>query len=245
MTLRRFAVRLSLGLILASLSAPLWAVASPGEDLESRLSAFRKGMIAACAQFQAGKPRESVAQFDAELAALEAAWAGLASDFREAPPTPYARDGKWPQYFDSVGENLQAMRAAVAGGRYGKAFETCGATCALFVTMHESNGISTVCDKLFEFRKQAKLMLGQIKNGHPEAAGLRLPALLAQRDVVLLTPVPERAAAERDEYLRLVREFSISVDAFAATLVNGPPGSALASYETMMKAFTAVYNRYI
>jgi hypothetical protein len=245
MTLRRFAVGLSLGLVLVGLAAPLWAAARAGEDFESRLSAFRKGMIAACAQFQVGKPRESVEQFDAELAALEGTWASLASDFREAPPALYAGDAKWPQYFDSVRENLQAMRASVASGRYGKAFETCGATCALFVTMHESNGISTACDKLFEFRKQAKLMLGQIKNGHPEAAGLRLPALLAQRDAVLLTPVPGKAAGERDEYLRLVREFSNSVDAFATALVNDTPAGALTSYEAMMKAFTAFYNRYV
>jgi hypothetical protein len=245
MTLRRFAAGLSFGLVLVGLAAPLRAAARPGEDFESRLSAFRKDMIAACAQFQAGAPRESKEQFNAELAALEAAWAGLASDLREAPPALYAGDAKWPQYFDSVRENLQAMRAAVAGGRYGKAFETCGATCALFVTMHESNGISTVCDKLFEFRKQAKLMLGQIKNGYVEAARLRLSALLAQRDAVLLTPVPEKAAAERDEYLRLVREFSNSVDAFATAVVNDTPAAALASYETMMKAFTGVYNRYV
>jgi hypothetical protein len=245
MTLRRFAVGLSLGLVFVSLAVPSWAAASPSDDFESRLSAFRKDMIAACAQFQAGKPRESSEQLDAELAALEAAWGDLASDFRKAPPVLYAGDAKWPQYFDSVRENLQAMRAAVAGGRYGKAFEICGATCAFFVTMHESNGVSTVCDKLFEFRKQAKLMLGQIKNGRPEAARLRLSALLAQRDAALLTPVPEKAAAERDEYLRLVREFSYSVDAFATALVNDTPAAALASYETMMKAFTAVYNRYV
>ena len=245
MTLRRFAVGLSFGLVLVGLALPLWAAARPGEDFESRLSAFRKGMIAACAQFQVGKPRESVEQFDAELAALEKTWAGFASDFRAAPPAPYAGDTRWSQYFDSVRENLQAMRAAVAGGRYGKAFETCGATCALFVTMRESNGISTVCDKLFEFRKQAKLMLGQIKNGHPEAAGLRLPALLTQRDAVLLTPVPEKAAEERDEYLRLVRDFSHSVDAFAIALLNDTPAAALATYEAMMKGFGAVYNRYI
>jgi len=245
MTPRRFAVGLSFSLVLVGLPPSALASARPAGDFETRLSAFRRGMIAACAQFQVGKPRESVEQFNAELAALEAAWAGLASDFREAPPALYAGDAKWPQYFDSVRENLQAMRAAVAGGRYGKAFETCGATCALFVTMHESNGISTVCDKLFEFRKQAKLMLGQIKNGHPEAAGLRLPALLAQRDAVLLTPVPGKAAAERDEYLRLVREFSNSVDAFATALVNDTPAATLASYEAMMKAFTGAYNRYI
>lgn len=244
MTLRRFAVGLSC-LVFVSLAVPSSAPASPNDDFESRLSAFRKDMIAACAQFQAGKPRESCEQFDAELAALEASWANLASDFREAPPAPYAGDVKWPQYFDSVRENLQAMRAAVAAGRYGKAFEICGTTCALFVAMHETNGISTVCDKLFEFRKQAKSMLAQIKNGHTEAAKLRLPALLAQRDVILLTPVPEKAAGESGEYLRLVKEFSGCVDAFATALVNDMPAAALVSYDAMMKAFTSVYNRYI
>jgi hypothetical protein len=245
MALRRFAVGLSFGLVLVILELPLWAAARPGEDFENRLSAFRKGMIAACAQFQAGKPRESKEQFDTELAALEAAWAGLASDFREAPPGLYAGDGKWPQYFDSVRENLQAMRAAVAGRRYGKAFETCGATCALFVTMHESNGISTVCDKLFEFRKQAKLMLAQIKSGHADAAASRLPSLLAQRDAVVLWPIPEKAASDPTHYRELVAGFSSAADRFAIALTNDSADAALARYAELMEAFTALYNRYI
>jgi len=245
MTLRRFAVGLSFGIVLVVLAAPLRAAAKPGEDFESRLSAFRKGMIVACAQFQAGKPREGVAQFDAELAALEAAWAGLASDFREAPPALYAGDAKWPQYFDSARENLQAMRAAVAGGRYGKAFETCGGTCALFVTMHESNGISTVCDKLFEFRKQAKLMLAQIKGGHADAAASRLPTLLAQRDAVVLSPIPEKAASDPTRYRELVAGFSSAADRFAIALTNDGADAALARYAELMEAFTALYNRYI
>lgn len=245
MAIKRVVGLMLSSLVLLSFPSLMQAAATPSENFENRLSAFRKGMIAACAQFQAGKPRESGEQFDAELVALETSWANLTSDFREAPPAPYAGDAKWPQYFDSVRENLQAMRAAVAAGRYGKAFEICGSTCALFVTMHETNGISTVCDKLFEFRKQAKLMLAQIKSGHADAAASRLPSLLAQRDAVLLTPVPEKAATEEDEYLRLVREFSSSVDAFATALVNDTPAAALVSYEAMMNAFTSVYNRYI
>lgn len=109
----------------------------------------------------------------------------------------------------------------------------------------ESNGIATVCDKLFEFRKQAKSMLAQIRNGHAEAAKLRLAGFLAQRDAVLLTPMPEKAIKEKDDYLRFVEEFSNSVDAFAAELVNGSPATALMNYDAMMKAFTSVYNRYI
>lgn len=242
--MRRSAVVVFLGLVLAASASPSWAARSSG-DFEDSLSVFRKGMIAACAQFQAAKPRESGEQLDAELVALETSWANLTSDFLEAPPAPYAGDAKWPQYLDSVRENLQAMQAAVAGGRYGKAFEICGSTCALFVTMHETNGISTVCDRLFEFRKQAKLMLAQIKSGHADAAASRLPSLLTQRDAVLLAPMPEKAAGEKDEYLRLVREFSSSVDAFATALVNDTPAAALTSYEAMMKAFASVYNRYI
>jgi hypothetical protein len=57
--------------------------------------------------------------------------------------------------------------------------------------------------------------------------------------------VPEKAATEKDDYLRLVKEFSNSVDAFATVLVNGSPDAALVSYEAMMKAFAGVYNRYI
>jgi len=245
MILKRLLNFLFCGFVILSLSASAWASAMPTEDFETRLSSFRKEMIAACAQFQAGKPRESNEQFDTELVALEKSWTSLASDFRAAPPTPYTGDAKWPQYFDLVQGNLQVMRAAVAGGHYNKAFETCGVTCTLFVTMHENNGISTVCDKLFGFRKQAKTMLAQIKTGHAEAAKLQLSALLSQRDAVLLTPVPEKAATEKDDYLRLVKEFSNSVDAFATVLVNGSPDAALVSYEAMMKAFAGVYNRYI
>ena len=214
-------------------------------DFEAGLSAFRKDMIAACAQFQAGAPRESKAQFDQELAALQAAWASLGAEYRNAPPATYAGDAKWPSYFGSVSENLAAMRAAVSENRFGKAFEICGSTCAVFVTMHETNGISTVCDKLFEFRKQAKLMLAQIKSGHKDAAVSRLPSLLAQRDAAILVPLPPKAAQERDEYLRLRGEFSAAVDGFATALINDPPAAVVSAYDAMMQSFSRFYNRYI
>ena len=111
--------------------------------------------------------------------------------------------------------------------------------------MHETNGISTVCDKLFEFRKQAKLMLAQIKSGHADAAASRLSSLLAQRDAVITMPLSERAARERDEYLRLRGEFSAAVDAFATALVNDSPAAAVGAYDAMMRAFSQFYNRYI
>jgi hypothetical protein len=243
--LRRFAVGLSLGLVFVSLAAPLRAAASLNDDFESRLSAFRKDMIAACAQFQAGAPRESKEQFDRELIALQAAWASLAAAYRGAPPAAYAKDAKWPTYFGSVAENLAAMRAAVSDNLYNKAFEICGSTCALFVAMHESNGISTVCDKLFEFRKQAKLMLAQIKSGHADAAACRLPSLLAQRDAVVLSPIPEKAASDPTRYRELVAEFSSVADRFAIALTNDGADAALARYAELMVAFTALYNHYI
>ncbi len=231
--------------LLGSLVPCAWAAASDRADFENRLSAFRKGMIGVCAQFQAGAPRESPEQLGHEMTALEATWDGISSDYRAAPPGPYSGDPKWPQYFDTVHESLVGMRVAVAGKRYGKALETCGAACALFVTLHESNGISTVCDRLFDFRKQAKLMVGQIKNGHPQAARSRLSTLLAQRDAVVLVPVPAKALAEKDDYLGLVKAFSNSVDAFAVALVNDSPDVALQNSELMMKALAALYNRYI
>lgn len=214
-------------------------------NFEEELSSFRKGMIAACAQFQAGAPRESKEQFAKELIALQAAWASLAAEYREAPPAAYAKDVKWPTYFGSVAENLAAMRAAVSDNRFSKAFEICGSTCALFVTMHETNGISTVCDRLFEFRKQAKLMLAQINSGHADAAASRLPSLLAQRNAVISMPLSDRAARERDEYLRLQGNFSAAVDHFATALVNDPSAAAVSAYDTMMQAFSQFYNRYI
>jgi len=236
-----FAASMFLALMVTSVAS----AATMAGDFEAGLSSFRKSMIAACAQFQASAPRESKEQFDQELVALQAAWASLAADYRDAPPAAYAGDVKWPSYFGSVSENLAAMRAAVSENRFGKAFEICGSTCALFVTMHETSGISTVCDKLFEFRKQAKLMLAQIKSGHADAAASRLSSLLAQRDAVISMSLSERAARERDEYLRLRGEFSAAVDAFATALVNNSPAAAVGAYDAMMQAFSQFYNRYI
>jgi len=236
-----FAASMLLALMVASVAN----AATVAGDFEARLSSFRGSMISACAQFQAGTPRESREQFDRELIALQAAWASLAAAYQGAPPAAYAKDAKWPTYFGSVAENLAAMRAAVSDNRYNKAFEICGSTCALFVTIHESNGISTVCDKLFEFRKQAKLMLAQIKSGHADAAASRLPSLLAQRDAVVLSPIPEKAASDPTRYRELVAGFSSAADKFAIALTNDGADAALARYAELMVAFTALYNRYI
>jgi len=245
MALKRLLSFLFGTLIVLSLPLSAWGSAESANDFENRLSAFRKDMIAACAQFQAGAPRESKEQFDRELIALQAAWASLAAAYQGAPPAAYAKDAKWPTYFGSVAENLAAMRAAVSDNRYNKAFEICGSTCALFVAMHESNGISTVCDKLFEFRKQAKLMLAQIKSGHADAAACRLPSLLAQRDAVVLSPIPVKAASDPTRYRELVAGFSSAADKFAIALTNDGADAALARYAELMEAFTALYNRYI
>jgi len=88
-------------------------------------------------------------------------------------------------------------------------------------------------------------MLAQIKSGHKDAAVSRLPSLLAQRDAAILVPLSERAARERDEYLRLRGEFSAAVDAFATALVNDSPAAAVGAYDAMMRAFSQFYNRYI
>ena len=58
-------------------------------------------------------------------------------------------------------------------------------------------------------------------------------------------PLSQRAAQERDEYLRLQGEFSAAVDGFATALINDPPAAVVSAYDAMMQAFGRFYNRYI
>jgi len=207
------------------------------------LSSLRKKIIAACAQFQAGRPRESREQLLAEIDAIIAGWQAITAAYQGVPPSEYAHDPSWQGYFAEALDNFELMRAKAEQGNYKRATQFCGMNCGLFVTMNQVNGIDRFSDRMFLLRKQAKtatdMALANNRNGAmmalKQADGLLVNLLAAGHP-----PGMDPEAFQAD-----LKRLEKAYQAFAASLRTEGKDAIVPAFKEFLKIFGEIYLRVI
>lgn len=180
------------------------------------------------------------------LAEARRQWPEIESKYAANPPAEYAGDKTFRARLHDFGNALEDMDRALAAGDARRSFQACGFGCALFVHMHEQNGLNYALDKLFHLRADIKTTAAVMKIQGLEGVRARLSGLLQKRDAVLLAPPPfppENANAAAyafavDELSRAMDRLALAVSAEdtkqaeailanGLTLVNKPYGIAL------------------
>lgn len=172
------------------------------------------------------------------LADAAAKWAVIQETYRANPPSEYARDPTFKARLQDITNACDDMRKALAAGETRRSLLACGFSCGLFVTLHEENGLTYAMDKLFHLRKTGKTAVAVFQTGGLDAVRPLLPALLRQRDDVLLAPLPWPAGDPRNgAYLAATRELSAALDRLALAATQGESaqaGAVLAEFMTLV-----------
>lgn len=134
------------------------------------------------------------------------------------------------------------MEKQLADGKFKEALQVCGATCALFVTMHEENGLVYAADRIFHLRKLAKKISDEEQKSGRNPIKEMMGDLLKLRDNVLLAP----CAAPDDEahcknYQTALKTLSAQLDDLAISMVNGNQAAAENILKNLMAAINLAY----
>ena len=210
-------------------------MAADGFDKE--LSALRKDIIPMCAQLQAGKPAQSPEQLLKEIDAIAAGWKALETKYASEPPAAYAKDPAWKSYFAEAADNFSIMRAKAADGDYKRAMQFCGLNCALFVKIHQVNGIVTLTDKMFSIRQGLRNAQSMAVAGNRKGAAKLVEE--AAKGVAELEGIKPPEGAETgawDADLRAVKEAMAALEADFET-------GEYAKFDAGLKKFLAVFNK--
>ena len=145
--MKRFAI-----FLLAAIIPATMALSQPN-DFDSQLSGLRKNIIAVCGRLQAAGPETVPAQMAAAVDSIISGWKSFKEIYQDNPPQAYANDPAWKGYFAEAADNFALMRAKASEANYKRATQFCGLNCALFVKIHQVNGVETVTDRLFSLRQ--------------------------------------------------------------------------------------------
>jgi len=212
-------------------------------SFDTELSGLRKSVISMCTQLQAGQPRENQEQLLKEIDAIISGWKGLTDNYNNTPPVEYAKDPAWKSYFDEALDNFQIMRQKVEGKDYNRATQFCGLNCALFVKIHQVNGISTLTDKMFTLRQHLKLTLSMAKASN--WAGAKEIMENASKDLQEIKKLAIPANVDKKEYLN---DIKLLDDAFAQlkSIFNMKDIKKFGEqFKTFLNTFNKLYLKYI
>ncbi len=225
-------------LVLACLlSSGLASGGMAADGFDKELSALRKAIIPMCAQLQAGKPAQSPEQLLKEMDAVAAGWQALEAKYAAEPPAAYAKDPAWKGYLAEAADNFAIMRAKTAAGDYKRAMQFCGLNCALFVKIHQVNGIVALTDKMFGIRQTLKNAQGMVAAGNRKGAAKLVDE--AAKGVAELEGIKPPEAAEKgawDSDLKVVKEAMVSLEADFKT-------GEYEKFDAGFKKFLAVFNK--
>ncbi|MDZ7376185.1 MAG: hypothetical protein ONB13_06160 [candidate division KSB1 bacterium] len=171
-----------------------------------------------------------------------ALWEKVQQNFQSQPPAEYQQDEKFGSRLDAIHQGIVDMEKQLADGKFKEAMQICGATCGLFVKLHEENNLVYAADRLFHLRKLAKKMIDEEqKTGLNPVKGM-LGELLKLRDNVFLAPCPAPDDEARcKNYQSALKTLSAQLDDLAICMVNGNQAAAENILKNLMAAINLAY----
>jgi len=142
-----------------------------------------------------------------------ALWEKVQKDYQENPPLEYQKDSLFKSRLSEIHGKMQEMENELLKDSPQESFKACSYACGLFVKMHEENGLVYIVDRLYHLRKFTKTLKTAVASRGLPAAQEMLPALLYQRDRVLLTAYPDfYGLNKQEEFQSALKSMSALVD---------------------------------
>ncbi|MDZ7860351.1 MAG: hypothetical protein U5O15_06760 [Candidatus Krumholzibacteriota bacterium] len=171
-----------------------------------------------------------------------ALWENVQQKFQSQPPAQYKQDKKFSARLDAIHQGMIDMEKHLANGMFRDALKTCGATCALFVKMHEENNLVYAADRLFHLRKLAKKMISEEQKSGLASIKPMLGDLLKLRDNVFLAPCPAPDNEARcKNYQTALKTLSAQLDDLALSVGNDNKASAEKILKNLLPAINRAY----
>lgn len=169
-------------------------------------------------------------------------WEKVQHKFQSQPPAEYRQDEKFSARLNAIHQGMIDMEKHLTNGMFRDALKTCGATCALFVKMHEENNLVYAADRLFHLRKLAKKMIDEEKKSGLASIKPMLGDLLKLRDNVFLAtcPAPDDQSNCRN-YQSALKLLSAQLDELAISVVNGNQTAAENILENIVSSINLAY----
>ena len=169
-----------------------------------------------------------------------ALWEKVRQNFQNHPPSEYRQDEKFDSRLDAIHQGMHDMEKQLADGKFKEALQVCGATCGLFVKMHEENNLVYTADRLFHLRKLAKKMIDEEQKSGLTAVKEMMGDLLKLRDNVFLAlcPAPDDETRCKN-YQSALKSLSAQLDDLAISAVNDNQAAA----ENILKNVMPVINQ--
>jgi len=169
-------------------------------------------------------------------------WRTVQEKWGNNPPPEYTSDVSFRMRLQDFSNALEDMEKALVSGDAHRSFTACGSGCALFVTMHEENGLTYALDALFHLRKSMKTAGAVMKARGSEHVRLILPDLMQLRDAVLLAPLPWPAGDERNKsYDETIRQLSRAFDEWILSITSQTSAEAETHYARLMDMINKAY----
>jgi len=169
-------------------------------------------------------------------------WATIGTRYQDNAPAEYARDAQWKGRLADIGFAMDDMLAHLEAGRFKRSFQSCGSGCGLFVAMHEDNNLVYALDRLFYLRKTAKTVVAVSRNTNLDGVADVLPALLEQRNRVLVAPCPCPEDARRcRQYQTALRNISGGLDDLAIAVGRKDAATAAGLLDELVASANEAY----
>jgi len=171
-----------------------------------------------------------------------ALWEKVQQKFQNTPPTEYQQDSKFSSRLTAILQGMRDMEKQLVDGKFKESLQVCGATCGLFVTMHEENGLVYAADRLFHLRKLAKQMTDtEQKSGLQPIKGM-LGELLKLRNNVFLAPCPAHDDEARcNDYRSALKSLSAQLDNLALAIQNDDQVTTENVFKNLISSINLVY----
>jgi hypothetical protein len=170
-------------------------------------------------------------------------WQEFRKSHSENAPPVYNQNPDWSRSADEIEQTIQQMISANLDGDSKKAFTSCGQTCRNFIAMNEKAGIELTNDILFQFRKDAKLLMPAIQENDSAKIDAVVKALLNLKDRALVNPVDGTGAPVKNQ--QALQTFSETVSALAASIQSADRNMLSDRYSKMMSAMETAYDLYL
>lgn len=107
------------------------------------------GMLRDMKTFDQQKMLNNLAELSSELKVLQEKYANN-------PPSEYANDPLWKNYFEDLADNILIVKERVENKQYRLAQNNCGNFCRIFGRMHKNNGLTDLTDLMFSLRAEIR-----------------------------------------------------------------------------------------
>lgn len=227
--------RIVMFMLMAAIIPATIAFSQPSE-FDRQLSGLRKNIIAVCGKLQAAGPETVPAQMAAAVDSIITGWSSLKGSFQDNPPQIYANDPAWKGYFTEAADNFSLMKSRASEGNYKRAVQFCGLNCALFVKIHQVNGVETVTDRLFSLRQAIMTAKAMVSAGNNSGA-----VSLLKKHIPSFDKMPLASGEEKEKVNQDIASLKKGYKALTSTVAKQNKDVSMKEYNGYLKTFNQIY----